>query len=246
MSKAEEKPDPEEEAVLSIPPSETNMDVSEELRLPFDSDKIKKNYQKFDYVPPEHVIDRLNNVLGLAWSFDIMDITLHRGDHIDEVICVGKMSIAGKNPKTAIGTDTVQWVNNNDKPMVDALGKAYKCAASNSMKLCARLYGVANQLWGGDAIPESLSNSPDEPNITPNQRLKETLKPKKEPPSQADIDLFTDLYGQFGDQLSEEVKTKLDANIAKGFFGEDKPEGMSKSYVTGTAGQFIKKFQQAG
>ena len=50
-----------------------------ELRVPFSQNLIEKNYRGFDFVPPEHVVDRLNDVLGLEWSFDIESDEIREG-----------------------------------------------------------------------------------------------------------------------------------------------------------------------
>lgn len=158
------------------------------LRLPFKADKIKKNYQGFDYVPPEHVIDRLNDVLGFSWEFEITDIKVYPGEKYQEVVCQGRMTI-GSESRMGIGADTVSWKTNEGKYYPNPIDKAFKSAASNCMKLCARLFGVGNQLWGGEMMPETVAMTMNEAEAfdppTPDAPVASASPPSTPPPSQA-------------------------------------------------------------
>lgn len=145
-----------------------NIKLYEQLRVTFPQDKIKKNYRGYDFIPPEHVIDRLNTVLGTDWDWDIIDIAQHRHEWGTEVVCTGALTINGRR-KMGIGGDTILY-KANDKtnkqtgevipgnPMDDPVSQSYKKAVSNCLKLCARMFGVGNQLWGGDDFPETAQN----------------------------------------------------------------------------------------
>jgi len=156
-----------------------NVNAMAELRKPFPEDKIKKNYQGFDYVPPEHVIDRLNDVLGVEWSFEIEDIEVLTGSHYQEVVCRGRMTIYGEH-RTAVGADTVSFAPNEGAPYPNPFDKAFKSAVSNCMKLCARLFGVGNQLWGGEMLPETVAMTMTEEEVA---EIKKSTPPKASSPA---------------------------------------------------------------
>ena len=120
-----------------------------ELRVPFSNDLVEQNYRGFDFVPPEHVVDRLNDVLGLEWSFSIKSSQSFEGKYFTEVQVLGALSYGPKDAretKEAFGFDTISWESKEGNQYPSPLDKAYKSAASNSMKLCARLCGVGNHL----------------------------------------------------------------------------------------------------
>mgnify|MGYP003153237316 FL=1 len=107
-------------------------------------------------------MDRLNDVLGLEWSFSIKSSQSFEGKYFTEVQVLGALSYGPKDAretKEAFGFDTISWESKEGNQYPSPLDKAYKSAASNSMKLCARLCGVGNHLWGGDMMPETSEMS---------------------------------------------------------------------------------------
>lgn len=124
--------------------------LQRELDSPFDKGQIKKREQTwtdkqgkrrimyFDYVETASVIDRLNQVFGHDWSFEVLNT-----QQIDkQVLVLGKLAAHGV-VKTAYGGDTVG-------PGEEGAINAYKSAVGDAIKLCAKQFGVGLHLWMTD------------------------------------------------------------------------------------------------
>jgi hypothetical protein len=215
-------------------------DIMPALRLPFPTTLIKKNYQGFDFAPPQHVIDRLNDVLGTGWDMEVISIDIVE----DEVICHGRMTIDGHR-KDGIGTDSIQRETNAGKKMVDCIGKAYKSAYSNCLKLCAKQFGVGNHLWGGELMPETSANSAPDPapapdvavNVASDTPVEDVNPPAPAPPpdlpdppwNKADataaiLEKVDKMYGQVTPGIATKAITELFSEAGIEVVGEDWPE----------------------
>jgi len=210
-------------------------DVMEGLRKPFPTSKVKKNYRGYDYIPPEHVIDRLNEVLGTDWDFTIIDMQVIG----EEVICRGEMTIEG-HVRQGIGADEILLKSNEGNKLPDAVGNAHKSAASNCLKLCARLFGVANHLWGGDLLPETSTNQQKE--STPESvTTKDTSTPKAETESTPATEILATVeqYNKLVEigRGTKDDKTLVDLRGAVKKFNV-------KKLTSGEAKFLIKKYQK--
>ena len=230
------------------------MNISEQLRQPFPEDKIEKNYQGQKYIPPQHVIDRINNVCGMGWDFQIRDgyPMIINGENGPEVVCIVRMFIDG-HYKDGVGSDQILWKSKQGNPMPDAIGNAFKGATSNALKLAAKLYGVANQLWGGEDFPETATNRDVKPQDVPQMAQSEKNTPEAsqgvfarenavtppETPSAANAEGDTKAHeGAWEEKAHEAILAQIDALYSKcppgqaqteckkilGTYGEEDPD----------------------
>ena len=114
-------------------------EIAEVLSRPFPKKLIKKLDKgrglKFDYVEQASVIRRLNEAFGWdGWSFEV-DVVKETAN---AVVIKGVLYVAGRT-KEQFGHARV------GKGM--DLGDSYKSAASDAMKKCATLLGVALHLY---------------------------------------------------------------------------------------------------
>lgn len=121
--------------------------------LPTPKSVIKKRPARgggtWDYVPAAWVIERLNQMFGLMWSFVITD-KMREGD---EVIVEGYIEVPLKDgrsiKKYSVGGKEIQYrgsgTNKTNVPL--SLSNDYKAASSDCLKKCATQLGVALDLY---------------------------------------------------------------------------------------------------
>lgn len=120
------------------------------------------------YVKIGYVIETLNLGLGFDWDFDILSHEYH--EELDEIIVLGKLTVRGNGravSKTQFGSAKVQRYDNTNK--VICLADDHKAAASDCLKKCASLLGVAHDVYRGQ-----VENGGDEATTA-----KTTRKPAK-------------------------------------------------------------------
>lgn len=113
------------------------------LEKPFDPEQIRRRQGRngmLDYVEGHSVIQRLNDALEGAWSFEIA----HHEVREDEVIVLGKLT-AGTIAKMAFGTSQV--TRERDSREIVSLGDDLKAAATDALKKCATFLGVGLHLY---------------------------------------------------------------------------------------------------
>lgn len=126
--------------------------LQQSLNQPFPTRLIKQRKQAWtdrktgqtrtlsiEYVETAAVIQRLNEVFGHDWSFDIRES--HRLD--DAQILVLGVLTAGGVTKTAFGGSAI---GQGDENVINA----YKAAVGDAIKLCAKQFGVGLHLWMKD------------------------------------------------------------------------------------------------
>ncbi len=115
------------------------------LTRPFRPDQIKQRQghrgQMLAYVDVATVIERLNEAFDYDWSFEVVRHEIQQG----EVIVLGKLT-AGSIVKTAFGGSSITTDKVGD---VLSVADDLKGAASDSLKKCASMLGVALELYGG-------------------------------------------------------------------------------------------------
>lgn len=127
------------------------------LTRPFRAEQIKQRKghhgQMLSYVDVAAVIERLNETFDHEWSFEVLHHELQQG----EVIVLGKLT-AGGIVKTAFGGSAITTDKVGD---VLSIADDLKAAASDSLKKCGSLLGIALELYGGskDRPPETQSPS---------------------------------------------------------------------------------------
>lgn len=120
----------------------------DQLRAPIPKDKIKYREERWGdaaYVEWHTVADILDRVLGGNWNFDINELYLS-GNKI--VVCRGTLAVR-------LGEDEdVAYVARSGVGIGELIGdkssnydNAFKTAASDCLKRCAVMYGVARDLY---------------------------------------------------------------------------------------------------
>ena len=113
------------------------------LEKPFAPAQIKQRRGRnglLDYVEGHSVIQRLNEALAGAWSFEIT----HHEIREDEVLVIGRLG-AGGITKMAFGTSQV--TREKGSGALVSLGDDLKAAATDAMKKCATFLGVGLHLY---------------------------------------------------------------------------------------------------
>src|SRR5262245_19471535 len=138
------------------------------LEKPFEPAQIRQRKGRnglLDYVEGHSVIQRLNEALEGAWSFEIVQHEIRE----EEVIVVGKLT-AESIVKMAFGGSQV--TRERESGALVSLSDDLKAAATDSMKKCATLLGVGLYLYaekpiGGRAPAARGVAAPPRPTPTP-------------------------------------------------------------------------------
>jgi hypothetical protein len=119
------------------------------LEKPFAPEKIKQRDGNFgrtlDYVEGHTVIQRLNDAFDAKWSFEILEREVFEDK--DEVIVQGKLT-AENVVKTQFGSSQITRAKETGE--IISLADDLKAAATDSLKKCATMLGVALHLYNGD------------------------------------------------------------------------------------------------
>jgi len=119
------------------------MDIKiNDLSQPFSNIKQRKgNFgQTLDYIEASSVIQRLNDVLEGAWSFQIVEFKIGE----EEVFVKGQLTV-GCIIKQQFGGS--QITRKKDSKEIICISDDLKAAASDSLKKCATLLGVGLSLY---------------------------------------------------------------------------------------------------
>lgn len=112
-----------------------------------------KGGRKLPYTDTAYVIRLLNEAFRWGWDFIVdNEEVLYNGDRPFEVKVRGKLIIRfGEHEiiKTQFGCQPIEWLRDGSAPV--SLGDAYKGAASDALKKCASLLGVALDLYDSDS-----------------------------------------------------------------------------------------------
>ncbi|MGH7751618.1 MAG: Rad52/Rad22 family DNA repair protein, partial [Gemmatimonadales bacterium] len=122
------------------------------LEKPFDPEQIRRRQGRngmLDYVEGHSVIQRLNDSLESAWSFEIT----HHELKDDEVIVLGRLT-AGTVSKMAFGTSQVTRERDSRRPI--SLGDDLKSAATDALKKCATFLGVGLHLYADKPLAANV------------------------------------------------------------------------------------------
>lgn len=119
-----------------------SLELLTKLSAKFDVDDHGQRLQggrQLDYVGIDKVINRFNDVLGVDWSFRVVESNLvvtNSGEYLATV--VGRIDALGKFAY-GVGADIAKDPD-----------KAYKTALAEALKKCSHQYGVALYLWNED------------------------------------------------------------------------------------------------
>ena len=125
-------------------------DDNNPLTAPFRGDQIRtrqgRNGQQLAYVEVADVIDRLNSALP-SWSFEVVSHQI-----LDDEVVVHARLRAGDVVKEDFGGSAI--TRSKADGSVVCLVDDLKSAGSDALKRCARLLGVALELYRGGSEPE--------------------------------------------------------------------------------------------
>lgn len=114
---------------------------------------------KWDYVTVSYVQRVLDYVFGFNWDFEIVE----HGKEADHVWVLGKLTV--KNPdgtrtvtKTQFGRSEVKF-KRDSKDALD-YGNDLKSAASDALKKCASMLGIARDIYGKTDYKTESGNEP--------------------------------------------------------------------------------------
>ena len=136
----------------------------EMLSQPTPQESIKKRKTpsgvELSYVPHSYITQKLNHVLGLHWSFDVAshEIVDHHDQNLpSEVVVLGRLRVVINNTTSTIITKE-QFGSQAIKSDM-GIGDTYKSAASDALRKCASLLGIALDLYDTPRTEaESLEN----------------------------------------------------------------------------------------
>ena len=119
------------------------------LERPFTPEQITQRKGRngvLDYVEGHSVIQRLNEALEGAWSFEIV----HHEIREEEVLVLGKL-VTGDVTKMQFGTSQV--TRERESGALVSLGDDLKAAGTDCLKKCATCLGVGLHLYAEKPLP---------------------------------------------------------------------------------------------
>ena len=141
--------------------------VNERIKKMFNQKTPKKYIKKregrggfkFDYVEVGYVIKKLNEMFGPFWKFEIKD----KGREGKQIWVLGKLTIYFAKDffisKEQYGSATVKITREGK---VVNLGDDYKAAASDALKKCASMFGIAHDVYFQEAAEVEEEKSDEE------------------------------------------------------------------------------------
>lgn len=114
---------------------------------------------KFDYVTGSYVQKALNHIFGWNWDFEVIQQGIEGG----QVWVLGKLTVRGTGAnqvivKTQYGRADIKY-KKNTKDMLD-YGNDLKGAATDSLKKCASLLGIASDIYGKADYKDETTQEP--------------------------------------------------------------------------------------
>jgi hypothetical protein len=188
------------------------------LKTPFAPEQVRQRQGNFgqtlDYIEAHAVIQRLNDALDSAWSFEIIEH--HILKEINEVLVLGRLSMDGIS-KSQFGSSAI--TRSKQSGEIVSLADDLKAAATDSLKKCATMLGVGLHLYGAKQPkrPECNTRENHAGNVTPLRCVQETQ-------SQPD----KNGYGQANGQGSGQTNGRISAKQHQYVIGLAQNRGMTK------------------
>lgn len=105
------------------------------------------------YVSVQYMINTLNLITGFRWSFDVLDEKEQHG----QIVVKGQLTVVFKDGtelvKTQFGRAFLKMSRGTPKEVID-YGNDFKAAASDALKKCASLLGIAWDVYSSDEMNE--------------------------------------------------------------------------------------------
>lgn len=133
------------------------------------------------YTDGAYVIRTLNQAFGWDWDFvaDSEELLLNNGKPF-EVKVRGTLTVrlGGQAvTKTQYGCQPIEMLRNGESPV--SIGDAYKGAATDAMKKCASLLGIALDLYDSDSeVNTGRPKPPPAPPVQPARQAQPTREPE--------------------------------------------------------------------
>ena len=127
-----------------------------------------KGGREFTYVTGVYIQKVLNYIFGWNWDFEIVKQELIGtvGDPWAQVVTTGKLTVKDKTGNTVskmqIGKKDIAYLKQNPKQPVD-IGNDYKASATDALKKCASMLGIASDIYGKDEFREIKADEPEKP-----------------------------------------------------------------------------------
>jgi len=134
-------------------------DVLDILERPFTNVKQRQGSfgKMLDYIEGHEVIKRLQEAFNGDFNFSIIDWKVME----DEVVVLGDLTAGGLS-KSAFGNKKI--ARNTKDDSIISIGDDVKAAATDSLKVCAKLFGVGLHLYSDKETPGSgKEKKEDEP-----------------------------------------------------------------------------------
>jgi len=140
---------------------------------------------EYVYVKTSWVIAKLNEIFGLGWDFEILEQTpVEIAVKLKQIIVKGKLTAKDKFgrtiSKTQFGSAEVKFLKGcpRDIEHIVDIADDYKAAASDALKKCASMLGIALDVYSGEFTPDDVKEGKPE-NIVDTDVIKHE-KPEEE------------------------------------------------------------------
>ncbi len=127
------------------------------LEKPFPREQVSRRDDGLDYIEAPLIIQRLNEAFAAEWAFEIEEHVILE----NEVVVLGKLTAQGV-AKTQFGSKEITRRREDQKEV--SIGDDLKAAATDSLKKCATLFGVALQLYLDEPAQETTVAASAKPN----------------------------------------------------------------------------------
>ena len=177
------------------------------LTAPFRADQIRtrqgRNGQLLSYVEVADVVDRLNEALP-SWSFEVISHQI-----LDDEVVVQARLRADDVTKEDFGGSAI--TRSKADGSVICIADDLKSAASDALKRCARLMGVALELYrgGGDAEPRPTNIQRRSGPLATSAQLSKL----RSLATQKRVDLDVVVFDRFGCETTEVSKSDASSLI---------------------------------
>jgi len=133
-----------------------------------------KDGMYFDYVDTGYVIEQLNVLTGFRWDWNVeWQTSIDEAIKINEFIVRGRLTVNGTDKFKGITVSKCDYGNHSIKEKTGggylSFGNDIKASNSDAIKRCARLFGIALDVYSGAVKRSQDENHPEHP-ITEGQR----------------------------------------------------------------------------
>src|SRR5262245_59234836 len=187
------------------------------------------------YTDGAYVIRTLNEAFGSDWDFEADNEELiYFNDLPFEVRCRGRLTVrmGGRTlVKSQYGCQPIEFIKDKDGNIIapNSLGDAFKGAATDALKKCASMLGIALDLYDSDSEVNTGKSTPMPPKLQmPTVEPKQPVKKPTPQPKQGIVEIIADedtpqnrLMALFRELKMNQAQVRA---FLKNAVGLDKPE----------------------